>query len=112
MLIVSEAPPGPPWVITKITSNVLSESIKRNSTAVTIVGRSSGSVISQSICALLAPSITAASYGSCGKAARPARQISMISGVHCQVSTITSAGITVLDEYVQVQGGSPTTVKK
>ena len=54
-------------------------------------------MISQSIWALLAPSIIAASYGSPGRAARPASVISMISGVHCQVSTITRAGITVLE---------------
>ena len=95
--MVSEAPPGPPWVITKMMSNVLSESIRRNSAAVTMVGRKSGRVINQSIWALLAPSIIAASYGSPGRAARPARVISMISGVHCQVSTITRAGITVLE---------------
>ncbi len=44
---------------------------------------------------MFAPSICALSYGSVGIAAMPPSTISITSGVHCQVSTSTSDGITV-----------------
>ena len=63
--------------------------------ATTMNGQSSGSEMWRNVCQKLAPSIFAASYGSTGRLARPPSTISMTSGVHCQVSTITSVGITV-----------------
>ena len=76
-------------------SNVFRQSIDRNSSATMIVGRSSGSVMRQNIWAGVAPSICADSYGSRGSVASPARVISVMSGVHSQVSTTASAGITM-----------------
>ena len=55
-----------------------------------------GSVSLQNRCQTLAPSISAASKGSIGKAERPAKQIRATMGVHCQVSTRTRAGMTRL----------------
>ena len=59
-------------------------------------GQTSGNVIWRNICQAPAPSRIAASYGSCGRLAMPPSTISMTSGVHCQVSTMISVGITVL----------------
>ena len=59
-------------------------------------GQTSGKVMWRNICQTLAPSRIAASYGSSGRLAMPPSTISITSGVHCQVSTITSVGITVL----------------
>src|SRR5580658_8427485 len=112
MLIVSLDVPGPPLVITKIVSNAFSASMTRITAATTMNGQISGTVMKRNICQPLAPSITAASYGSAGRLDRPPNTISITSGVHCQVSTITRVGITVLLLYTQVDGGRPTEVNK
>ena len=52
-----------------------------------MAGRRSGSVMCQKAWSAVAPSMRAASYGSWGRLARPARAISMMRGVHCQMST-------------------------
>ena len=98
MLIVSEAVPGPPDVMTKIVSNAFSASIMRMTTATRMNGMISGSVMCLNICQALAPSILADSYGSTGTEARPPKTISMTSGVQCQTSTATRLGITVSGE--------------
>src|SRR5437588_9538682 len=67
-LIVSDDVPGPPCVMTKMTSNDLRESIKRKRRAVMIEGRIKGRVMYHNSCQRLSPSIIADSYGSCGSA--------------------------------------------
>ena len=42
----------------------------------------------------------------------PPSTMSITSGVHCQVSTITSVGITVSALYTQLDGGRPTDVSR
>ena len=69
-----------------------------------IVGRSSGKVIRQNICAGVAPSIRADSYGSSGRLASPARVIRVMSGVHSQVSTMASAGMTRWTSLTHLKG--------
>ena len=96
MLIVSEALEGPPCVMTKMISKVFRASMARKRTATTRVGRSSGMVMCQKHCQWEAPSIRADSYGSLGRAARPAMAMSMMSGVHSQTSTRAMAYSAVL----------------
>jgi hypothetical protein len=60
----------------------------------------------------LAPSIAALSYGSIGIAASPPSTISMTRGVHCQVSTRTSEGMTVAGWNTQAKGPIPTKDKR
>src|SRR5208282_1120814 len=112
MLIVSLEVPGPPLVMTKIVSNAFSASMTRITAATTINGQTNGTVMKRNICQPLAPSITAASYGSIGRLEMPPSTISITSGVHCQVSTITSVGITVLLLYTQLDGGRPTKLSR
>src|SRR5690242_13434565 len=109
MLIVSDELAGPPCVMTKMMSKVLSASIDRNSTATTSAGRKSGIVMCQNLCMVVAPSRWAASYGSRGRLASPASAMSMISGVHCQTSTSASAYSAVWLEYVQRNADKPAT---
>ena len=80
--------------------------------ATIICGQTSGRVIWRNMSHPLAPSRRAASYGSWGRDARPPSTISITNGVHCQVSTITSVGITVLALYDHSDGGNPTLVSR
>ena len=93
-------------------SKVFSASISRSTAATTMNGQDSGRVMWRNICQALAPSRIAASYGSVGRLARPPSTISMTSGVHCQVSTITKVGITVAASYTHALGGRPTLVSR
>src|SRR5574337_1140558 len=96
ILIVSEAFEGPPWVITKMMSKVFRASMDRNRMATIRVGRRRGRVINQKHWKGLAPSMRADSYGSLGRAARPARAMSMMRGVHSHTSTKAMAYRAVL----------------
>ena len=59
MLSVSDAVPGPPWVITKIVSKAFSASMVRITIATMMNGQTSGSVMCRNMCQALAPSISA-----------------------------------------------------
>ncbi len=56
-----------------------------------MTGLSNGNVRCLKTCTREAPSINAASNGSLGKAAKPAKNNRYIKGVHCQISIIVRA---------------------
>src|SRR5690606_10386299 len=107
MFKVSEAKPGPPLLITQMVSNHFKASIVRNSKAMTNAGLRSGKVMNRNACQPLAPSMRADSYGSVGRADNPAKQMRVTKGVHCQMSTKTSAGMTVIGLFTHSIGGMP-----
>ena len=92
--MVSEEVPGPPPDTTKIRSKAFSASIVRITVATMMCGQTSGTVRWRNVSHAEAPSMRAASNGSVGRLASPPSTISITSGVHCQVSTSTSVGIT------------------
>ena len=57
--MVSDAVPGPPWVMTKMVSKALSASMARMTTATMTKGSTSGQVMWRNICHSEAPSISA-----------------------------------------------------
>ena len=81
------------------------QSMKRSSAATLIVGSSMGNVTRRRICQYEAPSTRAASNGSLGSPARPAITISVINGVHSQISTSASDGITLAEPAIQSGSG-------
>src|SRR5215472_10256141 len=89
-------------------SNTFNASIVRNSMAITRVARSNGNVMCQNTWRPDAPSMRADSNGSPGSAARPAKQINVVIGVHIQVSTSSSAAMTDRGLETHALGGSPT----
>lgn len=75
-------------------SNVFSASISRITVATMMNGQTSGRVMAEHL-----PRRRAVQdrrlHGSCGSDAMPPSTISMTSGVHCHVYTMTKVGITV-----------------
>ena len=57
-----------------------------------------GNVMYRKICHSLAPSIFAASMTSSGRLCRPARRMSIMNGVHCQISdsSIATSGASLI----------------
>jgi hypothetical protein len=75
----------------KILSNSLNAVRPRIRAATTMVGRITGMRTCRAIWKRDAPSQEAASASSGGTPARPARNSSIMNGVHCQTSTMTTA---------------------
>ena len=80
--------PGPPYVMTKITSKTLNASMRRKSPVTISTGIISGSLIYLISCHPVAPLILAASKAERGVDYDAASDGMKIYGVHCQISVI------------------------
>ena len=91
MLSVSEELFGPPSVIAQIISKVLAASIILTDNAVNKTGLITGSLIANTCCSKLAPSILAASSILESSPCNPANIINIINGVVSQISAMQHA---------------------
>jgi hypothetical protein len=80
--------PGPPSVITRITSSTLKASIRRSRQVTISTGIISGSLMCQICCQAVAPSIRAASSAERGSDCSAASARMKMKGVHCQISAM------------------------
>ena len=76
MMVLVE-PSGPPFVITKMDSNMLNASITSRMATTNVVLESIGTVMRINFCHPVAPSTSAASYNVSGMVCSPARNISI-----------------------------------
>ena len=91
-----------------MVSKILLASMARNISAMMMSGRSSGSWMCRRICQREAPSIVAASMGAAGMAESPASMMSMMKGVHSQMSMIIRAPMAVMaPEKTLVSSNNP-----
>ena len=85
---ISVLSPGPPAVITKITSSTLNASIKRSRQVTISTGIINGNLIWMICCQPVAPSILAASKAERGNDCNAASDRIKMNGVHCQISAM------------------------
>ena len=104
---ISVDSPGPPLVITRMTSSTLNESIRRKSPVTISTGIISGSLMWMTCCQPEAPSMRAASKADRGSDCRAASARMKMNGVHCQMSAMMIEANAQPDSDNQGTGSKP-----